>query len=313
METPSPPSPPGKSTDDVSPVAPQAPTDHPSLANTGPSPNVTSTTALDLSMFPTALQAQLAQYTVDLQDYKSARTSLACNHCRLRKIKCSGDRPVCSACLKSGAGRETCQYPQGHAKRRKRSAIAIESVRTVEEEDTSSTRTIKRHHGEVGDGTSLIIEQTSSSSSSTNRFQTLRSAATLPPTKKARTDDIQTYQTEVSGPIQDVNVRPHHRGASDVDRTGSQLRQQTEHEQSQGGDYDWSFFGDMHGPTPTMLSQQSHGQAGPSRSPLPTAYDHNHVEGGGGRRSKSVQEATKGTDRGPGCGRSTRLRVPYFR
>lgn len=313
METPSPPSPPGKSTDDVSPVVPQAPTDPPPLANTGPT-STTSATALDLSMFPTALQAQLAQFTVDLQDYKSARTSLACNHCRLRKIKCSGDRPVCSACLKSGAGRETCQYPHGHAKRRKRSAIAIDSVRTVEEEDTSSTRTIKRHHSEVGDGTSLVIEQTSStSSSSSNRFQTLRSAATLPPTKKARIEDIQTQQTEATGHIQDVNVEPHHRGASDVDRTGSQLRQQTEHEQSQGGDYDWSFFGDMHGPTPTMLSQQSHGQAEPSRTQRQTAYEHNHVEGGGGRRSKSVQGATKGTDREPGCGRSTRLRVPYFR
>jgi hypothetical protein len=312
METLSPPSPTGKSTDDVSPVVPQA-TPDPPLANTGP-PSTTTTTALDLSMFPTALQAQLAQYTVDLQDYRSARTSLACNHCRLRKIKCSGDRPVCSACLKSGAG-ETCQYPQGHAKRRKRSAIAIESTRTEEEEDTTSTiGTTKRHHSEWGDGTSLVIEQTSSSSSSSNnRFQTLRSAATLPPTKKARIEDIQTQQTEATGHIQDVNVEPHHRGASDVDRTGSQLRQQTEHEQSQGDDYDWSFFGDMQGPTPTMLSQQSHGQAGPSRSPLPTAYDHNHVEGGGGRRSKGVQEGTKGTDRESGCGRSTRLRVPYFR
>jgi hypothetical protein len=309
MEPLSPPSPPGKNTDDVSPVAPHAPTDHPPLANTGPSPNVTSTTTLDLSMFPTALQAQLAQYTVDLQDYKSARTSLACNHCRLRKIKCSGDRPVCSACLKSGAGRETCQYPHGHAKRRKRSAIAIESVRTVEEEDTSSTRTIKRHHSEVGDGTSLVIEQTSSSSSSSsnNRFQTLRSAATLPPTKKARTDDIQTYQTEATGPIQDLEIVVHHDGASDLQM------QRHQHEQGPRDSYDWSFFGDMQGPTTTIPSKHSHAQAGPSRSPLPTAYDHNQVEGGGGRRSKGVQEGTKGTDRESGCGRSTRLRVPYFR
>lgn len=238
---------------------------------------------------------------------------MACNHCRLRKIKCSGDRPVCSACLKSGAGRETCQYPQGHAKRRKRSAIAMESVRTVEEEDTTSTiGTTKRHHGEVGDGTSLVIEQTSSSSSSSlNRFQTLRSAATLPPTKKARTDDIQTHQTEVSGPIQDVEVVVHHRGANDLDM-GLQM-QRHQHEQGPRDSYDCSFFGDMHGPTPTMPSQQSHTQAGPSRTQRQTAYDHNHVEGGGGRRSKGVQEGTKGTDREPGCGGSTRLRVPYFR
>jgi hypothetical protein len=171
----------------------------------------------------------------------------------------------------------------------------------------------------VGDGTSLSIEQTSSSSSSSsNRFQTLRSAATLPPTKKPRTDDIQTHQTEVSGPIQDVNVRPHHRGASDLDRTASQLRprQQTEQVQVQRGSYDWSFFGDMQVPTTSTPTQQSrsHAQAGPSRSPLPT-YDQNHVEveeGGEGARSKSVQEATKG-NREPGCGGSTRLRVPYFR
>jgi hypothetical protein len=303
MESPSPPSPLGKSTDDVSPVAPHAPTDNPPLANTGPSPNVTSTTTLDLSMFPTALQAQLAQYTVDLQDYKSARTSLACNHCRLRKIKCSGDRPVCSACRKSGAGRETCQYPQGHAKRRKRSAIAMESVRTVEEEDTTSTiGTTKRHHGEVGDGTSLSIQQTSSSSSSSNnRFQTLRSAATLPPTKKARTDDIQTYQTEATGPIQDLEIVVHHDGASDLQM------QRHQHEQGPRDSYDWSFFGDMQGPTTTISSNTNH-QAGSSRS---ERTDYNHIERG--RPSQSVQEATKGTDRESGCGRSTRLRVPYFR
>ncbi|KAH8083490.1 hypothetical protein HD553DRAFT_342712 [Filobasidium floriforme] len=284
----------GQRIDNVSPVVLHASADPP-LANTGPS-SATSTT-LDLSMFPTALQAQLAQFTVDLQDSKSARTSLACNHCRSRKIKCSGDRPVCSACTKSGAG-ETCQYPQGHAKRRKRSAIAMESARTVDEEDTSSTRTTQRHHSESGDGTSLSAEQTASSSS--NRFQTLRSAATLPPTKKARTEDVETQQLqiEISGPAPDF-VRS--RGASELD-TGLQLQQQQQqqHERVQGCDYDWSLFGEMHDTT----TPSTH-QAGPSEYSKT-----DHMERG--RYSRSVQEsATAGTDRDSGG--STRLRVPYFR
>ncbi|KAG7527766.1 hypothetical protein FFLO_06608 [Filobasidium floriforme] len=283
----------GQRTDNVSPVVLHASADPP-LANTGPS---STSTTLDLSMFPTALQAQLAQFTVDLQDYKSARTSLACNHCRSRKIKCSGDRPVCSACTKSGAG-ETCQYPQGHAKRRKRSAIAMESARTVDEEDTSSTRTTQRHHSELGDGTSLSAEQTASSSS--NRFQTLRSAATLTPTKKARTEDVETQQLqmEISGPAPDF-VRS--RGASELD-TGSQL-QQRQHVQIQGCDYDWSFFGEMRDST-----TPSNFEAGPSKS---HRTDNNHLERS--RRSQSVQEPTAALGINPKSGGSTRLRVPYFR
>lgn len=287
------------STNDA-PAVPERPDGPPPHTNTESS---STSTTLDLSMFPTALQAQLAQFTVDLQDYKSARTSLACNGCRSRKIKCSGDRPVCSACTKSGNG-ETCEYPQGHAKRRKRSAIAMESARTVDEEDTSSTRTTQRHHSELGDGTSLSAEQTASSSS--NRFQTLRSAATLPPTKKARTEDVETQQLqmEISGPAPDF-VRS--RGASELDmglQSQQQQQQQRQHERVQGCDYDWSFFGEMHDATTTMPSS-SNDQAGPSEY---SKTDHMERS----RHSRSVQEsATAGTDRDSGG--STRLRVPYFR
>jgi hypothetical protein len=73
---------------------------------------------LDVSAFPTAIQAQLAQFTIDLQDYKPSWTSLACVACRNKKIKCSGDRPVCSACARSEDGR-SCEYPAGHRKRRR--------------------------------------------------------------------------------------------------------------------------------------------------------------------------------------------------
>jgi hypothetical protein len=288
----------GKSTDDVSPVVLHASVDPP-LANTGPS---STSTTLDLSIFPTAIQAQLAQFTIDLQDYKSARTSLACNHCRSRKIKCSGDRPVCSACIKSGNG-ETCEYPQGHAKRRKRtvmeSDVEREAERTAEQdvqrEDTLQT---KRHRCERED--EVGVGGRSTSLSSTSRFQTLRTAATLPhnPAKKPRTEDVETQQLqiEISGPAPDF-VRS--RGASELDM-GLQSHQQ-QHEQIQGCDYDWSFFGEMHDTTTPSIYQ-----AGPSEYSK-TDYI------GKGRRSRSVQEPTQGTDREPGCGGSTRLRVPYFR
>lgn len=297
--TPSSTAPQEASTDDVSPV-PHAPADPP--ANTGPS--FTSTT-LDLSMFPTALQAQLAQFTVDLQDYKSARTSLACNHCRSRKVKCSGDRPVCSACIKSGNG-ETCEYPQGHAKRRKRTAMESEcepeaggkAEQGVQREDTPQT---KRHRSERADDD---VAGERSISSSTSRFQTLRTAATLPyyPEKKPRSEDIETQRIQIgaSRPIPDDEVEAHHRGASELD-TGFNLQQQ-QHDHVQRCDYDWSFFGDIRdSTTPSSF------EAGPSKS----HRTNNHLERD--RRSQSVQEPTAAAGINPKSGGSTRLRVPYFR
>jgi hypothetical protein len=282
------------STNDA-PAVPKGPDGPPPPTNTGSS---STSTTLDLSMFPTVLQAQLAQFTVDLQDYKSARTSLACNGCRSRKVKCSGDRPVCSACTKSGNG-ETCEYPRGHAKRRKRSAMDSYPEREVgrlagqdvQREDTPQT---KRHRREREDDDGVAERSTLSS---TSRFQTLRTAATLPynPAKNPRTEDVETQriQKEVSRPIPDDEVVVHHRGASELD-TGSQQQQQ-QHERVQGCDYDWSFFG---------TTPSTH-QAGPSKLQR-TDYREK------GRHSRSVQDsATAGTDRDSGG--STRLRVPYFR
>ncbi|KAH7026726.1 uncharacterized protein B0I36DRAFT_366253 [Microdochium trichocladiopsis] len=39
---------------------------------------------------------------------KTARTALACSHCRRRKIRCSGQWPACSACINRG---QECVYP----------------------------------------------------------------------------------------------------------------------------------------------------------------------------------------------------------
>ena len=289
------------STNDA-PAVPERPDGPPPPTNTESS---STSTTLDLHMFPTALQAQLAQFTVDLQDYKSARTSLACNGCRSRKVKCSGDRPVCSACTKSGNG-ETCEYPQGHAKRRRRSAMESDPEREVgrlaeqdvQREDTPQT---KRHRSEREDDGAVGGRSTLSS---TSRFQTLRTAATLPyhPAKKPRTEDVETQRIQIgaSRPIPDVRVVVHHRGASELD-TGSQLQQQQQqHERVQGCDYDWSFFGEMRDTT----TPSTH-QAGPSEY---SKTDHMERS----RHSRSVQDsATAGTDRDSGG--STRLRVPYFR
>lgn len=41
-------------------------------------------------------------------DTKVKRATVACNACRARKIKCSGDKPICTTCAK---GSVRCEYP----------------------------------------------------------------------------------------------------------------------------------------------------------------------------------------------------------
>lgn len=103
----------------------------------------------DVNVLPPLVQAQLAQYTVDLvQEQKLPRTNLACLNCRSRKIKCSGDRPMCKACVKagkqSGAMATPCDYPTGHAKRKRKvdreSGSRIEpATNTIDDEEESDS------------------------------------------------------------------------------------------------------------------------------------------------------------------------------
>ena len=79
----------------------------------------------DPTILPPDVQAQFAQYTAELvRDYKPPRTNLACGTCRARKVKCSGDRPMCESCIKASQDpRMTgvfCEYPSGHAKRKRK-------------------------------------------------------------------------------------------------------------------------------------------------------------------------------------------------
>ncbi|ODN82869.1 hypothetical protein, variant 1 [Cryptococcus amylolentus CBS 6039] len=43
------------------------------------------------------------------------RVQLACFYCRTKRIRCSGTKPTCEACLKVGGG---CEWPEGRAKKR---------------------------------------------------------------------------------------------------------------------------------------------------------------------------------------------------
>ncbi|CAH0055664.1 unnamed protein product [Clonostachys solani] len=45
---------------------------------------------------------------------KRYKVDIACDPCRLRKVKCDGIRPVCGACMKSKRVRATCQYNRGN-------------------------------------------------------------------------------------------------------------------------------------------------------------------------------------------------------
>lgn len=170
----------------------------------------------------------------------------------------------------------------------------------VQREDTLQ---IKRHRSEREDDEEVGGRSTSSS---TSRFQTLRTAATLPyyPAKNPRTEDVETQRVQIgaSKPIPDVEVEAHHRGASELDK-GFKSQQQQQHEQVRGCDYDWSFFEDVRdGTTPSNF------EAGPSKS---HRTDYNHLERG--RRSQNVQEPTAAAGTNPKSGGSSRLRVPYFR
>ncbi|KAL1412678.1 hypothetical protein Q8F55_000425 [Vanrija albida] len=56
------------------------------------------------------------------------RVQLACFYCRAKRIRCSGEKPVCSACSKTSA---KCEWPAG--RRRKRTRREMEEARRQEE------------------------------------------------------------------------------------------------------------------------------------------------------------------------------------
>ncbi|BEI92189.1 uncharacterized protein CcaverHIS019_0410090 [Cutaneotrichosporon cavernicola] len=62
------------------------------------------------------------------------RVQLACFYCRAKRIRCSGTKPVCTACAKGGA---TCEWPTG--RRRKRTRREMEEARRVEAAATTSS------------------------------------------------------------------------------------------------------------------------------------------------------------------------------
>lgn len=60
-------------------------------------------------------------------DENTPRVQLACFYCRAKRIRCSGTKPVCTACGKAGA---ECEWPSG--RRRKRTRREMEEARRVE-------------------------------------------------------------------------------------------------------------------------------------------------------------------------------------
>lgn len=65
--------------------------------------------------------------TRDRGEDNTPRVQLACFYCRAKRIRCSGTKPVCTACTKAGA---TCEWPAG--RRRKRTRREMEEARRVE-------------------------------------------------------------------------------------------------------------------------------------------------------------------------------------
>ncbi|KAK4689331.1 hypothetical protein P7C73_g782, partial [Tremellales sp. Uapishka_1] len=73
-----------------------------------------------------------------LEDSRLSRASLACATCRARKIKCSGEKPTCSRCLKKS---QTCIYPPLHKRRREsgRQTEEVESPSRISNSRTEAT------------------------------------------------------------------------------------------------------------------------------------------------------------------------------
>lgn len=56
-----------------------------------------------------SLPGYWCQFVIAMQPYKRRKTLLACNQCRDRKTRCSGDRPLCRSCQERHL---QCQYEQ---------------------------------------------------------------------------------------------------------------------------------------------------------------------------------------------------------
>lgn len=75
------------------------------LATPGPGPSTTANKRA----------ANVTTTIVGQDGIDSARVG-ACSNCRSRKIKCSGDRPICKTCAKNG---QSCEYPLHVSRKRK--------------------------------------------------------------------------------------------------------------------------------------------------------------------------------------------------
>ncbi|KAK1538802.1 uncharacterized protein CCOS01_00116 [Colletotrichum costaricense] len=53
-------------------------------------------------------KAQIASASASSATRKARRYGFACSSCKARKVKCSGNRPICTGCRRSG---ETCSWP----------------------------------------------------------------------------------------------------------------------------------------------------------------------------------------------------------
>ena len=70
---------------------------------------------------------------------KPERAVTACNTCRSRKIKCSGVRPTCQTCAKSG---QSCIYPAG-SKRRRENRVSEDEGRYRRRELSATSRLVR--------------------------------------------------------------------------------------------------------------------------------------------------------------------------
>ncbi|THU79795.1 hypothetical protein K435DRAFT_810413 [Dendrothele bispora CBS 962.96] len=79
------------------------------------------------------------------------RVSLACHRCRIKRGRCSGDKPTCQACLKAG---EECSWPDG--RKRKRTRREMEADERMERERQARSQAMS-----VGIGNGSVIARDS--------------------------------------------------------------------------------------------------------------------------------------------------------
>jgi hypothetical protein len=88
----------------------------------GPPPSSRSTTLTGRKTMSSNHKVAIPRQRTGAAPRYSRRVPLACETCRLRKTKCSGDTPICRQCAELRAG---CRYPVSWRERTKGSVLTL--------------------------------------------------------------------------------------------------------------------------------------------------------------------------------------------